>query len=1314
MEFLQSYFLNFGFNSFNQSQINNNFNYFIFQKIMQNPYFTTAKSNQANETGPGSLKYDLKNKYASTAIKRDGTTNENNTNIFASQPANQQPLQQMNKDNSIFQGQKQFQSQINQSQRQSNQPQYSKIFSANNSIPASPHLDRPSDRLPTHNQSYLNTNNPVGIQIPQQYNSIFNQNPNKNQPSFSYQRSVHGADSFKQSNNNSFLNQSALNNTQAQNYHVIAQQKGYQQLEDAKIFNSDPLISKAEKTIEQIKENSNILQNIVEKRRKIFYDYDSCLDKIDIQKKKLNQCSKSDSKQFFQQKTSHELLLFKDKKQELVKIKDECLEMIGYYEKLKQKGLALRLQKYQNTQEINYQQDVFEFESMYLRIQDEYQSKTTLLEELVENYKKHFKFDKTSEKFTEKQQQLSMQVKEIENSDTINSNLSMLIDDFLITLKALIEEVEENIEFNEILLSSYQESFNYVQQILFYRNEKIPELDNKIKNIRNNIQQYLNNRTNRSQQASGYIQLAQKESQEVREQFKKIKKQAKQTHSSQNSMFFIQLRSKQITKLVSTINDIYSKTLDEVDKLVNYISQGQLANDELYCQNIINNGKQLLLTLNVQQSPEQGKVMLQKTQVQLSLLLELQDRLQNLSQQSEFSLINPIISQMSLLLSQQIAEIKTEQQKIFPLIKYENETREFRMKRQEIQQTLEKAKEIINFQKQNFMLSFQFEDNQKQFLSILQVNLKLQQYQKLLNQLLQFFQNSRQASYSPFDPQTITQNSQDIHQLLSAIDYNKTNIHLITTLLESCNSVSPTSIGNLNFQVDSEKNKLSSNINTCLQLIYKSYNNLENLRQEYNRPNYMNKVEQVLLKKLISMQSILVQVQNIFVYWLKSGDEITSKVIHLRKNYENYQHQYIDQRLYDIIQDNLEELDLMIQETSIAPELQDCFKFNIKSYTECLVRYAVQLERKVLNPYSANYLINWLEKNYQNALSSITYLFDMDDLIWYQQGNDNDDIGIQLKLLRSRLTESLLQQQSLGLLFNQQNIIANIKLDLLLQVVLKDSILYDYRAIEQLLSIGKLFNLHVRQSFEIRRVLEEKYQNTLSLRQNQNDLDQLVRILSKYQKTVAFNLERREIILKSQVMSDELKRQVLIQADKNQSMLMNILNIDQNLPDSIMQMYNFLKSYVKILPFLNNDSIGHAFQEDYLFDYIFNSSSNISLRQALEQHKQAVEILLDGNFIETVRQIYFREKEIVDRIKLDKKLGLFEYVQDCQIIKDLRSNIDLIKWREIIQKSINLLTQDVINSIQAQQIQQEFSRINQLNRKQQIFVNKFIMSQTQK
>ncbi|KAL4461400.1 hypothetical protein ABPG73_017677 [Tetrahymena malaccensis] len=1280
---------------------------------MQNPNFTSVRSNQATESGPGSLKYDLKNKYASTTIKRDGATNENNTGIFASQPASHQQ-QQMNKDNSIFLGQKQIQSQINQSQKQSSQPQYSKIFSANNSIPASPHLDRSIDRIPSHNQSYINTNNPVGMQMPSPNSSIFNQNPYKNQPSFSYQRSVHGAESFKQSNN-SFLNQSALNNTQAQNYHVIAQQKGYQQLEDAKIFNSDPLISKAEKTIELIKENSNILQNIVEKRRKIFYDYDSCLDKIDIQKKRLNQCSKSDSKQFFQQKTSHELLLFKDKKQELVKIKDECLEMIGYYEKLKQKGLAVRLSKYQNTQDINYQQDIFEFESMYLRIQDEYQNKTTLLQELVENYKKHFKFDKTSEKFTEKQQQLSLQIKEIENVDSINSNLSMLIEDFLVTLKALIEEVEENIEFNEILLSSYQESFNYVQQILFYRNEKIPELDNRIKNIRNNVQQHLNNRsTNRAQQTSGYIQLAQKESQEVREQFKKIKKQAKQTHSSQNSMFFVYLRSKQIKKLVSTINDVYSKTLDEVDKLINYISQGQLANDELYCQNIINNGKQLLLSLNVQQSSEQGKVMLQKTQVQLSLLLELQNRLQNLSQQTEFSLINPTIQQMNMQLSQQIAEIKSEQQKIFPLIKYENETREFRMKRQEIQQTLEKAKEIINFQKQNFKLSFQFEDNQKQFLSILQVNLKLQQYQKLLNQLLQFFQNSRQASYSPFDPQTITQNSQDIHQLLSAIDYNKTNIHLITTVLESSNSVSPTTIANLNFQVDPEKNKLSSNINNCLQLIFRSLNNLDNLKQENNKPNQLNKVEQILLKKLLAMQQILVQVQNIFAYWMKSGDEITSKVIHLRKNYQNYQHQYIDQRLYDIIQDNLEELEQMIQEASIPSELQECLKFNIKSYTECLVRYAVSLERKVLNPYSANYLINWLEKNYQNALSSITYLFDMDDLIWYQQGNDSDDIGIQLKLLRSRLTESLLQQQSLGLLFNQQNIIANIKLDLLLQVVLKDSILYDYRAIEQLISIGKQFNLQLRQSFEIRRVLEEKYQNTLSLRQNQNDLDQLVRILSKYQKTVVFNLERREIIQKSAFMSDDLKRQVLIQADKNQSMLMNILNIDQNLPVSITQMCSFLKSYVKILPFLNNDSIGYAFQEDYLFDFIFNSNRNVSLREILEEHKQAVEILLDGNFIETIRQIYYREKEIVDRIKLDKKLGLFEYVQDCQIIKDLRSNIDLIKWREIIQKSINLLSLDVINSVQAQQIQQEFSRINQLNRKQQIFVNKFIMSQTQK
>ncbi|KAL4479222.1 hypothetical protein ABPG72_011434 [Tetrahymena utriculariae] len=1282
---------------------------------MQNHYFITAKSNQPTESGPGSLKYDLKNKYASTTIKRDGTTNENNTGIFASQPvSHQQQQQQLNKDNSIFSGQKQYQSQINQSQKQVSLPQYSKIFSANNSIPASPHLDRSIDRIPSHNQSYINTNNPVGMQMPSPHSSIFNQNPNKNQPSFSYQRSVHGADSFKQ-NNQSFLNQSAaLNSTQAQNYHVIAQQKGYQQLEDAKIFNSDPLIIKAEKTIEQIKENSNILQTIVEKRRKVFYDYDSCLDKIDIQKKRLNQCSKSDSKQFFQQKTSHELLLFKDKKQELVKIKEECMEMIGYYEKLKQKGLALRLSKYQNTQDINYQQDVFEFESMYLRIQDEYQGKMTLLQELVENYKKHFKFDKTSEKFTEKQQQLSMQMKEIENGDSINSNLSMLIDDFLVTLKALIEEVEENIEFNEILLSSYQESFNYVQQILFYRNEKIPELDNKIKNIRNNLQQYLSNRTNRTQQTSSYIQFAQKESLEVREYFKKIKKQAKQTHSSQNSMYFVYLRSKQIKKLVSTINDIYSKTLDEVDKLINYLSQGQLANDELYCQNIINSGKQLLLSLHAQQSSEQGKVMLQQTQVQLSLLLELQNKLQNLSQQTEFSLINPNIQQMNSLLSQQIAEIKNEQQKIFPLIKYENETREFRLKRQEIQQTIEKAKEIINFQKQNFILSFQFEDNQKQFLSILQVNLKLQQYQKLLNQLLSFFQNSRQASYSPFDPQTITQNSQDIHQLLSAIDYNKTNIHLITTVLESQNSVSPTSIANLNFSVDPEKNKLSSNINACLLQIFKSYNNLENLKQEYNKPNYMNKIEQILLKKLVSMQQILMQVQNIFAFWLKSGDEITSKVIHLRKNYQNYQRQYIDQRLYDIIQDNLEELDQMIQEINTAPELQDCLKLNVKSYTECLVRYAVSLERKVLNPYSANYLISWLEKNYQNALSSINYLFDMDDLITYQQGNDNDDIGIQLKLLRSRLTESLLQQQNLGLLFNQQNIIANIKLDLLLQVVLKDSILYDYRAIEQLLSVGKLFNLHVRQSFEIRRVLEEKYQNTFSLRQNQNDLDQLVRILSKYQKTVIFNLERRELIQKSSFMSDDLKRQVIIQADKNQSMLMNILNIDQNLTDSIIQMFNFLKSYVKILPFLNNDSIGHAFQEEYLFDYIFNSIRNVSLREVLEEHKQAVEILLDGNFIETIRQVYYREKEIVDQIKLDKKLGLFEYVQDCQIIKDLRSNIDLIKWREIIQKSINLLSLNVINSVQAQQIQQEFSRINQLNRKQQIFVNKFIMSQTQK
>lgn len=64
-------------------------------------------------------------------------------------------------------------------------------------------------------------------------------------------------------------------------------------------------------------------------------------------------------------------------------------------------------------------------------------------------------------------------------------------------------------------------------------------------------------------------------------------------------------------------------------------------------------------------------------------------------------------------------------------------------------------------------------------------------------------------------------------------------------------------------------------------------------------------------------------------------------------------------------------------------DLPGIFLNEIKIYNECIVRFALNLENKLLNPYSAKYLLNWLENHHDTAFEHISYLFDLSDLIKY-------------------------------------------------------------------------------------------------------------------------------------------------------------------------------------------------------------------------------------------------------------------------------------------------------------------------------------------
>lgn len=47
------------------------------------------------------------------------------------------------------------------------------------------------------------------------------------------------------------------------------------------------------------------------------------------------------------------------------------------------------------------------------------------------------------------------------------------------------------------------------------------------------------------------------------------------------------------------------------------------------------------------------------------------------------------------------------------------------------------------------------------------------------------------------------------------------------------------------------------------------------VRIEYNKPNFSSKVEQNLMKQLISMEQLITSTSNLFLRWINSGDDVT-------------------------------------------------------------------------------------------------------------------------------------------------------------------------------------------------------------------------------------------------------------------------------------------------------------------------------------------------------------------------------------------------------------------------------------------------------
>jgi len=88
-------------------------------------------------------------------------------------------------------------------------------------------------------------------------------------------------------------------------------------------------------------------------------------------------------------------------------------------------------------------------------------------------------------------------------------------------------------------------------------------------------------------------------------------------------MFFVQLRSKLISKIVSEINESILGVLSELSRVVDYATGSEFANDLSYSSNIIANSQQLVTALTNHATTsifqqQQTMQLLQQSQLTLS------------------------------------------------------------------------------------------------------------------------------------------------------------------------------------------------------------------------------------------------------------------------------------------------------------------------------------------------------------------------------------------------------------------------------------------------------------------------------------------------------------------------------------------------------------------------------------------------------------------------------------------------------------------------------------------------------------------------
>ena len=334
------------------------------------------------------------------------------------------------------------------------------------------------------------------------------------------------------------------------------------------------LEEKADKMKEKLRDESRILNYMIESMIKLTKHYDMNLEALTLQRKKLIKLSEIlETRYDFEEKLRFDLDFLRHKIEDFQDLEKEADLLIAIFSTLIDENLRdSAIERFEHK----------DIHSLALKKYDEYHDFVNKLDLALQEYRRYYRLDYESDEFKRKIQGLLAVLLECdEYSKKTFIEIKILNRTITQQLQLLIEKLKENNQEFHCFFADLEDSYNNVCKLIYIRKEKLPIIVEKFTEIDSDFSALsFDERRNLS-----IFSTIDSKVKTLRKELKSLKKQAKNLRDDPKCQMFIVIRLKQSQKLIEQLKSATSHSNGFL-LLVSYLKEN-LKKEEEHVNSIV-------------------------------------------------------------------------------------------------------------------------------------------------------------------------------------------------------------------------------------------------------------------------------------------------------------------------------------------------------------------------------------------------------------------------------------------------------------------------------------------------------------------------------------------------------------------------------------------------------------------------------------------------------------------------------------------------------------------------------------------------------